>query len=176
MNSIIDYEDSGLSINRAVLDKRRRFPDKDQRPDHILWGGRKIKTYDWIEVPNSGTVTFEFLSAREEIEQGFDAKLNGWFELEKKEQVSLLRTWKDDRFEDILTYPFHSHDKRMGIWNVYKEHLPNGQVIEDKFGGNAGFWVDVVSGCEWIYHCSPSMLSPPDFEALIFRVKINALT
>jgi len=172
MNEQIDYADSGLKINCAVQHQMLRFPDKSLRPDHILWNGRAVKIYDWVDVPRTGIVRFEFISAKEGIAQGFDAKLDGWFELEKMERVPLLRTWKDDRYEDAVEYPFVSRDGKMGIWNIYKETLPNGEVIEDKLGGNSGFWVELISKYERIYHCSPAMLDPPDFEALVFKLSI----
>lgn len=172
MESPLDYAKSGLKINLAVLDQLRKFPDKARRPDYILWDGYQIKTYDWIDVPCAAIVRFEFISSREEIAQGFDAKLDGWFELEQGERIPLLRTWKDNRYEDTVTYPFLSKDGKMGIWNIYKVNLPNGQIIEEKLGGNAGFWVEQVSSSERIYHCSPAMLNPPDFEALVFKVTI----
>lgn len=176
MEPLVDYEHSGLNIKRAMLDHIRKFPEKSQRPAHIIWGGREIKVVDWIEVPTNGTVRFEFISGQDGIEQGFDAKLEGWFELEQKEKIPVLRTWKDDRYEDVVEYPFFSRDNRMGIWNVYKEHLPNGQIREDKWSGNAGCWIEKITEYERIYHCSPGMLDPPDFESLVFKVTITATT
>lgn len=92
MESAIDYASSGMNIRQARLDIVRRYPDKSQRPDHILRNGQTVRTYDWIDVPRTGTVRFGFLSARADIEQGFDARLDGWFQLEQGLRVPLLRT------------------------------------------------------------------------------------
>ncbi len=172
MDLRIDYSKSGLDVKQAMLDHCRRFPDKARRPDHIVWDGHEVRTVDWFAVPGQGTVRFEFISALESIEQGIDAKLDGWFELAQKERIPVLRTWKDDRYENVVEYEYLSRDRRMGIWNVYREGLPNGQMREDHWSGNAGCWVEKVRENERIYHCSPGMLNPPDFEALIFRVTI----
>jgi hypothetical protein len=35
---------------------------------------------------------------------------------------------------------------------------------------NAGFWIEIVSPNERIYHSSHGLCDPPDFESLVFRV------
>jgi hypothetical protein len=170
---IRDYADSGLTIQYAMLDHFRRFPDKSQRPDHVVWGGRKVKTGDSLAVPAHGVVRAEFLSSKSDLEQGFDLKLDGWLRLEKGERVSLLRTWNDPRYESFVEYPFQSNDGRLWVWNVYRARYPGGQAVEEKWTENAGMWVEEISPTEHIYHCSHGMAYPPDFESLVFRITIS---
>jgi len=108
------------------------------------------------------------------IEQGFDIEIdNGWLRLMNGEQISHLRTWKDECYEDTVEYPFFSADRRLWVWNVYKMIYPGGQVIEEKWTENAGFWVEELAEFERIYHCSHGMAYPPDFESLVFKIAIH---
>ncbi|MBX3180316.1 MAG: hypothetical protein KF886_23440 [Candidatus Hydrogenedentes bacterium] len=168
-----EYADSGRDIQWAMVDQVKRYPDKSKRPDHILWNGRVVKTYDRIPVAESGLIRAEFLSVKPEFEQGFDLKVyDGWLELEKGERVDILRTWKDNRYEDSVEYPFFCRKGEIGVWNVFKRMYGNDRVVEEKWTGNAGFWVEELSESERIYHCSHGMADPPDFEALVFKVSI----
>ncbi|HUV63274.1 MAG TPA: hypothetical protein VMW24_05205 [Sedimentisphaerales bacterium] len=169
-----DYAESGLTIREAMLDHAKRFPNKAKRPDHILWAGHRIKTADVFHVPQRGIVRAEFLSAMEGVEQGFDIQLDGgWVELEQGEHVPHLRTWKDKDFDDVVEYPFFSPDERLWVWNVYKMKYPGGQIVEEKWTENAGFWIEHISENERIYHCSHGMATPPDFDSLVFKVRVN---
>jgi hypothetical protein len=168
-----DYANSGLTVRQAMLDHAKRYPEKSKRPDFIRWNGLRIKTSDVLMVPNKGVVEATFLHAKEGIEQGFDLKVNGWFCLQAGEQTPVLRTWKDDRYEDAVEYPFVSRDEQLWVWNVYKMKYPGGHVVEEKWTENAGFWVEIVSEVERIYHCSDGMATPPDFESLVFKIKIR---
>jgi hypothetical protein len=126
-----------------------------------------------LRVPNKGVVEAAFLQAKEGVEQGFDLKVNGWFCLKGGEQIPVLRTWKEDRYEDAVVYPFVSQDGQMWVWNVFKMEYPGGQVVEEKWTENAGFWVEMRSEVERIYHCSHGMATPPDFESLVFKIRIR---
>lgn len=169
-----DYADSGMTIQEAMNDHATRFRDKKNRPRFLLWNGLRIWTSDSIPVPQRGVVQAEFLSAKRDIEQGFDIKVDGWIELAGGERVNHLRTWNDEKFEDVVEYPFFSGDGRLWVWNVYKMRYPGGQTVEEKWTENAGFWVEHVSKEVRIYHCSHGMAAPPDFESLVFRVSIRA--
>jgi hypothetical protein len=171
---IRDYADSGLTIQYAMLDHVKRFPDKRQRADHILWNGRQVKTADALAVAAHGVVRGEFLSSKGDVEQGFDLKLDGYLYLEEGEKVPLLRTWNDLRYESFVEYPFQSNDGRIWVWNVYKMKYAGGQVVEEKWTENAGMWVEESSPHERIYHCSHGMAHPPDFESLVFKITINS--
>jgi len=168
-----DYADSGLTIQYAMNDHATRFPDKRTRPRFILWNGLRVWTSDVWTVPEKGTVRAEFLSAKGDIEQGFDIKVDGWLELAEGEHVPVLRTWKDERYLDVVEYPFLSRDGRLWVWNVYKMKYPGGQIVQEKWTENAGFWIDQVSESERIYHCSHGMATPPDFDSLVFSVRVS---
>ena len=169
-----DYANSGLTIQYAMLDHFKRFPDKKQRPDYIVWDGRQIKTADSFAVATHGVVRGEFLSStKPDVDQGFDLKLDGWICLEEGEKVSLLRTWNDSRYESFVEYPFQSNDGLLWVWNVYKMKYPGGQVVEEKWTENAGMWVEEISPNERVYHCSDGMAHPPDFESLVFKITIT---
>jgi hypothetical protein len=159
----IDYANTGLTLREAMVAHAKRYPDKKNRPDTILWGKFRVKTFDWVPVPYEGTVRLEFLSYSQIVRQGVDVHVDGWLQLARGEQVPHLRTWLDNRFEDVVEYPFFSKDGFLRTWNVYEMTYPNGQKIEEKWTGNAGFWVEVNSNNDRIYHCSHGMASPPDF-------------
>lgn len=168
-----DYANSDFDIQYAMVDQAKMFPDIKKRPNFILWNGKKIKTSDVILVPRSGIITAQVLSSKTGIHQGFDIKLNGWLRLEGGEQVKILRTWKDEHHEDMVSYHFLSDDNALWFWNVYKRLWPDGRITEEKWTGNAGFFVDIVSEVERIYYCSHGMAHEPDFES--FVVKLNVL-
>ena len=169
-----DYSESGLTIQDAMLDLMKRFPDRKQRPDYLLWGGRKVKTGDRLSVPVRGVVRGEFLSAKGDIEQGFDLKVDGWLRLKESEEVALLRTWNDPRYDPVVEYPFQIDSGPLWVWNVYKIRHPGGQVAEEKWTGNAGMWIEEISPTERIYHCSPGMVHRPEFESLVFKIAVHA--
>ena len=172
--TVRDYADSGLTIQYAMNDHAERFPDSKTRPKFLLWNGLRVWTSDSISIPREGVVRAEFLSADRSVRQGFDLKSHdGWFELAGGQRVSLLRTWKDSRHEDAVEYRFQSRDGLLWVWNVYEMTYPNGETVEEKWTENAGFWVESVSDCERIYHCSHGMAKPPDFDALVFKVSVT---
>ena len=175
MDDPIDYASSGLDIQYAKVDHHERHPDKATRPEHILWGGHLIKTADWWDVPTKGIVRIELGEAKLGMENGVDLKIeSGGVELIDGTHHSLLRTWKDDRFEDALEYQYESRTGRLCVYNVYKIHYPNGEVREEYLTGNAGFWVDKVSPLRRIYHCSHGAAPRPDFDAFEFSVSVKA--
>jgi hypothetical protein len=171
-----DYGDSGLSIQYAMVDQYKKWSDKTQRPDYILWEGLHIKTGDSMLVPTHGIVRAEFLEVKDGTGQGFDLDIKGWIELAQGEKVSLLRTWYDPLYEPVVVYPFHSSDRLLRVWNVYKRLNSHGQINEEKWTGNAGFWVDRISEMDRIYHCSHGLAQKPDFEALVFRVTVTEVS
>src|SRR5215467_14042774 len=103
MKSPVDYAATGLTIQAAMLDLVTRYPDKTARPPHILWNGLSVKTADCLSVPIRGHVKVEILSKNSNITQGIDLKIEeGALRLKGGEEVLLLRTWADDRYEDIV--------------------------------------------------------------------------
>jgi hypothetical protein len=168
----IDYAESGLTVQAAMLDHYRRFPDEKIRPDFIFLNGAKVKTADRFPVPRDGKVEIELISAKGEVEQGLDIKVSGWIQLLDR-RVKILRTWNDANLEPIVSYPFHSKDSLLWVWNVYKVKQPGGILAEEKWTGNAGICVQAVSERERVYHCSPGTAESPDFESLIFRLRVS---
>ncbi len=168
-----DYAESGLTIQYALLDRVQRLPNRGMRPVYILWGGRHVTTADVLPVPENGVVRVEILSSKDEVEQGFDLKVDGWIQLAQGDRVSLVRTWSDPRYEPVVEYPFLARDGRLHVWNVYKMKYGGGQVVEEKWTENAGMWVEKVSPTERIYHCSHGMARPPDFDSFLFRVSVR---
>ena len=151
-------------------------PPTRNEPLVIRWGDKWIQTSDAWQVPKSGVVRGEILSVRGDPDQGFDIKVDGWLKLSGGERVGTLRTWNDDRYEPSVEYRFHSDDGILRVWNVYKMRYPGGQVVQERWTENAGMWVERISEDQRVYHCSPGMASPPDFESLVFRVSVRALS
>jgi hypothetical protein len=172
-DELVDYKDSGLTIQYAMLDHFKRYPRKEDRPPHILWDGRKIVVADRINVPQRGQVMAEFITSKPGMRQGIDISLDGYLELANGDRVKLLRTWADARYGSTVQYQFFSNDGVMGVWNVYEMVWPGGRVTEEKWTGNAGFWIEPISDSQRTYHCSPGSANPPDFEALVFRISIS---
>jgi len=169
----IDYASTGLDICAAKLDMASKYPDKSDRPDFVLWNGLHVKTADQWRVPVRGRVRIEILSSKPEVEQGIDFRVDmGAVKLAGGEEVSLLRTWADDRYEGVVEYPYYSQSGDVFVSNVYKIALPNGQKREEKWTGNAGCVIDSASSRERIYHCSHGVADRPDFDSLVFRVTI----
>lgn len=169
----IDYSISGMKIQQAMVDHVKKQPEKDKRTDYILWDGIQVKTSDSFKVDKNGTVYVEILSKKVGVEQGVDLKVNGSFELKHGKKVQVLRTWKDDLYEDKVEYPFVCLDGALWVWNVYKMEYPGGEIVEEKWTGNAGFWVEKLTENERIYHCSHGMADVPDFDSFVFMVKID---
>ena len=139
-----DYSMSGFEIQQAMVDHLRKHPDKKTRPKTILWNHRHIRTSDSILVPREGIVRVEFVSYTTSVRQGIDLMLDdGWIQLADGQQITHLRTWADERFENVVEYPFFSGDGLLWTWNVYEMTYPGGLRVEEKWTGNAGFWIEI---------------------------------
>lgn len=169
----IDYAVCGLTLREAMLAHVKRHPDKKSRPETIRWGNRRVRTFDWIPVPREGIVRLEFLTLSQAIRQGVDLDIDGWIELAGGERVPLLRTWQDDRFEDVVEYRFFAKDGFLRTWNVYEMTYPGGQKVEEKWTENAGFWVEANGENERVYHCSHGMAASPDFNSFVYKLTIR---
>lgn len=173
MDSQIDYSTTGLSITRAMIDDYERHPRRPNGPGCIRWGPLFIQQSDRFPAPNAGIVEAEFLEARSAVKQGFDLKVDRWIQLEMGERISVLRTWKDDKYENFVSYPYESREGAIWIWNVYERILPNGCRTEEVREGNCGFWIEHKSDTERVYHCSHGQATPPDFDMLVFAVRVK---
>ena len=144
----IDYSVSGLTIQQAMVAHVKRYPDKKSRPETILWGTRRVRTSDFIHVPSEGVVRLEFFPSSQAIRQ-------------------------DERFEDVVEYPFFARDGLLWTWNVYESTYPGGQKVEEKWTENSGFWVELNGENERVYHCSHGGVSPPDFDSFVYKLTIK---
>lgn len=173
MNQSRDYSESGLTIQLAMLDHVKQFPDKANRPESIRWGNLFVKTSDSMSVPNSGIVRIEFLKSSLAVRQGVDLKIdNGWISISENDRVSLLRTWHDEEFENVVEYPYFSVNGTIKTWNVYERIYSNSRIEAEKWTENAGFWVEQNENNVRIYHCSRGIVYPPDFESLLYKLTI----
>ena len=172
-SATIDYATSGLTIQQAMVDMAKRYPSKKDRPKFIHWGKLCVQTADAIPVPAKGMIRLEFISARRGLEQGCDLAVDGWFTLANGFRVDHLRTWNEARFEPVVSYPYESNDGIIWFWNVYKRQAPNGQMIEEKWTENAGFWIQEAGPHVRIYHCSPGTLDDADFERLVVKLSFE---
>ena len=168
-----DYSETGLTIQQAMVDHVKRHPDKGMRPGYILWNGSRVQTSDVLEVPSKGIVRAEFVYVTPGTRQGFEMKVDGGFRLAEGELVPILRTWKEDRFEDFVEYPYSSRNGQMFVWNIYEMIYPSGEKVVEKWTENAGVCVEFTSDCERIYHCSHGMANPPNFESLVFKLSFR---
>jgi hypothetical protein len=168
----MDYEDSGLDIQAAMVDLVRKHPDKKTRPEFLLWSGLRIQTSDRIDLPPKGRVVATFRQCSEMPQQGFDLKLtDGVIVLSDGQKIQHLRTWFDPSLEPQVEYEFESTKGSLQFWNVYKRRWPNGNVTEERMTGNAGFWIEKGSDSLRVYHCSNGESCPPDFESMVVELK-----
>lgn len=169
-----DYAESGLSIRAAFLDDAKLFP-RQRRPENnfILWGGAIVRTSLQWTVPKAfGLIRIQFKKRSLGPRQGFDVKIDGGALISSTgERFPHLRTWADEKYEDVLEYAFDAPDKSVWLWNCYELHLPNGIMREEKWTENAGFWVEKLGEQCVVLHCSHGGAVPPDFESLVVQVE-----
>jgi hypothetical protein len=170
-SEILDYGSSGFTLAQAFLDQAKRF-SKNKRPDHVLWNGKHIKTADVWVIPRSFVIRGFFIS-KPDKNQGFDIDVDdGGLILQDGEELQTLRTWYDPKYESKIKYQGSSLAERLWIWNVYRTSAK----IEEKWSGNAGFWVEKATELDRTYHCSPGTEDRPDFESLVFRIVVSSVT
>lgn len=175
MNSLIshrDYEESGLSIQQAMIDMIQSKKNKMVSLPKVRWGNHLIQTSDCIRVSNKGRVRLEFLDGRDDFRQGVDIDVNGGFHLADGSKIKTLRTWRDSRYSNVVEYDFISSDDLLWVWNVYEVVYESKEAGVRKWTDNAGFWIEESLPHARVYHCSAGPCSPPDFEALVFRLTV----
>ena len=167
-----DYAGSGHNIQSAMQDWYKRSLGRADYPNYILWNGLKVKTGDWWSVPRSGRIRVEFVGWKNDVEQGVDVKIDkGSLAFADGTKIPLLRTWADPALNPVVEYPYNSRTGRLLVYNVFKREDPHG-LVDEKWTGNAGFWVEEVSEFDRIYHCSHGLAPEPDFDLLTFRVRV----
>ena len=166
-----DYIDSGFSIRKAKIDQSKYYTSKEDRPDYIIWGEKKIYTAFPIEISGNLTLTLEFLS-NPDPSQGVDIKVqDGEIAITADEKSKLLRTWHTPEHESTVSYDIVSSGI-IWVYNVYKEIRGN-DIFEEKWTGNAGMHVKTEKETSYEFHCSPSWANPPNFDSLIFRIQLK---
>ena len=171
-NNDIDYATTGLNIQSARIDQYQRRSGNPM-PDFILWNGRRVKTGDWWSVPKQGRLRIHLLDAKGKVEQGVDVKCEkGYLTLVDGTKIPLLRTWADPALDPVVEYPYVTRTGRLLIYNVFKRDW-GGRVEEERWTGNAGFWVEEISQLDRVYHCSHGVVSKPDFDLFTFRVTVS---
>jgi hypothetical protein len=176
MERTMDYGATALTIAEAMRDMVDRSQHKGAGPYHVLWNGLLVKQGDTFSAPHRGIVRIDFLSRKNDLEQGVDLKVDkGALRLSGGEEVTLLRTWADDRYEDSVEYPYHSKSGQLWVHNVWKLRFPQGPTRVEKWTGNAGLWIEEIDDRQRIYHCSHGEASQPDFDSLVFRVTVFPL-
>jgi hypothetical protein len=160
-----------MTIQQAMLDAVRSRKG-GAVPPRLQWGNLTVQTSDCVAVPSNGRIRLEFLSAKQGFKQGVDIKVSGAIRLADGEAITTLRTWDDPRYESAVEYSFESHDGKLWVWNVYEVAHPSGEVEATKWTDNAGFWVEDHGNGERTYHCSAGQCNPPDFDALVFKIKV----
>lgn len=171
MGNAVDYAGTGLDIQAAMLSEVKKTSAK-RGPISVVWDGRDIQTSAFMNVPKDGVIKATFLKCDDIVAQGFDLALDGYLELQGGEHVSLLRTWCESQYSDSVTYSFHSDDGIIKFWNVYRRSWPNGKITEEKWTGNAGFWIEEMGAGAYKFHCSPGPIERPDFECLVIEIHI----
>jgi len=155
-----------------MLDMYKSNPVATERPDHIIFDGHKVKTAQWIDVPEHFVIKLGFLS-EPDSDQGADISIKeGYLLLPNGSQVKTLRTWNDPQFEKFVEYKGYSKAKKLLVYNVYKE-IRNNRAFEEKWTNNAGMIVEQEDNGVYICKCSSSSFNPPNFESIIFQVAIH---
>lgn len=170
----VDFAASGLTIQSAMLAAERRGEIAKGPPRRILWAGRSVQTGDVLQVPRTGRLRLEILSASQAVRQGVDIKLKGGCVLADGSVVPHLQTWADERFNPVVEYDYSALDGKLATWNSYEVPIPGGVRVE-QWTENAGMWIEELGPLDRRYHCSHGCggsAVPPDFEALVYRLTI----
>ena len=166
-----EYKSTETSIQSAKVDTHKSLSGSKDMPDYILFDGEKVQTGLWIDVPENFRVRLEFLS-KPDIDQGADINVkDGFLILQDGEEIELLRTWHDPKFESFVEYSGYSKSGRVLVNNVYKVNR-SGQEFEERWTGNAGMLVEALENNEFILKCSSCHYNPPNFESIVFKVSI----
>ena len=173
--SEIDYQDAGLSLQRAFVNARkgnRNVPRELREPLSILWGGRDVVTGDVFPIPSTGGVVIERLDGHQELKQGVDIGITrGSILVPGFAPQSLLRTWFDESLPDRVRYEYVADDGLLLVSNIYTMQR-GGDVVIERWTGNAGMCVEEIGPYERIYRCSTGPRPLPTFDDLVFRLTI----
>lgn len=172
----MNYAKSGLDIQGAMVDLARKYPDKKARPAFLQWNEFRVQTSDRISLPSRGRLAAKFLRCDKACRQGFDLKFSdGFVYLLNGQKLQHLRTWFDEQLPPEVEYEFATSDGILQFWNVYERKWPDGRVTEERMTGNAGFWIEEVSGSHRIYHCSSGERLRPEFDAMVIELRLFSI-
>jgi hypothetical protein len=165
-----DYAQQSVTIQQAML-MERKLALAGSRDISVNWGGRQVRSFDWISVPDRGTIRIELLRYAATPRQAVDVRAaNGAIVISPSEHVPVLRTWADSEFEDTLVYSYACSGE-LCISTATETRLPNGNLEIERFTGNSGFWIEERDGAR-TYHASSASAPTPDFESLVFSIQI----
>lgn len=121
-----------------------------------------------------GRVKLTFLRDVAPVRQGVDINVEeGCLLSSEGLEFETLRTWRSDEYEDAVEYIFDSRANGIFVWNVYLMDRGNGAMTEEKWTGNAGFWVEQRHELSYVFHCSHGGAPVPDFEGLVFQIDLS---
>lgn len=171
----VDYAETGMSIQKAMLDLARRFPDVSTRPPGIRWGTRLVRTFQWLPVPHEGRFRLVFFSGKYEPRQGVDVKSEkGGILLVDGRQLPILRSYYTEDLVDEVEYAYSAPRGMLVVWNVYQVRRGM-EVIDEKWTGNAGFHSQEIGPGSWRFYCSSGPNKVPCFDDLVFSIEIRPL-
>ena len=167
-----DYAQYSVTIQQAML-MEKKLAQAGSRDVSINWGGRQVRAFDWILVPDRGIIHIELLRYVATPRQAVDVRAaNGAIVISASEHVPMLRTWADSEFEDTLVYSYGCSGE-LCISTATETRLPNGSLEVERFTGNSGFWVEEHKGIR-TYHASSASAPTPNFESLVFSIRISS--
>lgn len=166
---------TGESLSQATIRLVKAGHGGKGRPVVLDVRGKSVYAVESMSVPRNGVIELEFLRWGKGVRQGADIKIDkGWIALSDGTKVQHLRTWCDPELGPRVRHPYFARDENLRTWNVYERQLPGHPPRVDQLDGNAGLWVERVSDTERIIHCSPGDVAEPDFESLVYRVRVVA--
>jgi hypothetical protein len=168
-----DYAGSGLNLANAFKDRDNQFGWHRERT--ILWQGARIYKYFWMPAPLKGRVRAEFLANKQPGRNGFDMKVDKYILLPSGKKVKTLRTMDEPELDPVVEYEYHSKNGEMAIYNVFLVIGDNGYTRIEHSTGNSGMIVEQAGELEYLFRCSSYNLPEPDFDDLVFKVKVWAI-
>jgi hypothetical protein len=168
-----EYGADGIDIETAMFRHMKAHSDPASRLKPILWNGKAIWRIFDVAVPKKGRLRLEFLSKPTEPSQGVDVRVEGGAViLQDGERVQTLRTWHEEKYEEVVEYPYDSKMGLLKVWNVCHWVWPSGEITEEARRGNAGILVEQEAEDRWLFRCNNGPSKPPDFDQLVFRLSI----
>ncbi|GIJ44304.1 hypothetical protein Val02_11900 [Virgisporangium aliadipatigenens] len=176
-SGVVDYEPTGLTVQAAVMDldvRRRRLGLPFAGPPSLTWGSSQVVTGDvWPQAKSTVTVSIEVTAMRRELEHGISiASPGGSVRTERSQPAAAeLMLWPShdgEKFEVVCDVP----QAALQITNVYMFRTPTHSRVE-RWSDNAGIVVESVSAAERIYRCNHGFTSPPTFNDLVFRARVD---